>query len=323
MIEYNKEYTYKQLCDTLNLDVTTGNAKIAQIKKIEAEYNFYHPINNKTKKEKKSYIFTSRREEPFNIYSDSWGGARNGSGRANSLSEEFETVIKYYMLHGYPKEFHFTNGLTEEVYFNNDSISKFFGIYNNIYNIEEKIDAAKYEEVCTMLRSRMKSIIFSKIEKIDGVTLTKGILVSKSVHTKIQRDDYLEVYNSYEELFLKENKYMHSGLVAKDGRWEEMTQFILDKFKLQLGNRMDFINIKKYNKITFNSNDFVSPSEEEYKAAVEKINEYVVSSISKSCEKRADKLLSDYNKFGLQIVQRDSIMEKYNKIIDVCIRRKG
>lgn len=60
MLELNKEYTYKQICETLGWKVQAGNSKIAQINEIEDAYEFYHPINKKTHKEKKSYIFTKK-----------------------------------------------------------------------------------------------------------------------------------------------------------------------------------------------------------------------------------------------------------------------
>lgn len=60
MLEFNKEYTYQQICDALGWGKQTGCSKIAQINEIESCYEFYHPINKKTHKEKKSYIFTNQ-----------------------------------------------------------------------------------------------------------------------------------------------------------------------------------------------------------------------------------------------------------------------
>ena len=59
MIELQKEYTYTQICDELGWKYHSGgDSKKAQIKEIESAYEFYHPINKKTHKEKKSYVFT-------------------------------------------------------------------------------------------------------------------------------------------------------------------------------------------------------------------------------------------------------------------------
>ena len=59
----NKEYTYSQICEIVGWKVTTGNAKKAQIKEIESSFEWYHPMNKKTHKEKKSYIFTKQLKE--------------------------------------------------------------------------------------------------------------------------------------------------------------------------------------------------------------------------------------------------------------------
>ena len=64
MIELNKEYTYKEIVEILGWTITGGTAKKAQIKEIESCFEFYHPMNKKTHKEKKSYIFTKQLREP-------------------------------------------------------------------------------------------------------------------------------------------------------------------------------------------------------------------------------------------------------------------
>ena len=64
MLELNKEYTYSQICEIIGWKIQTSNAKKAQIKEIESCFEFYHPMNKKTHKEKKSYIFTKQLKEP-------------------------------------------------------------------------------------------------------------------------------------------------------------------------------------------------------------------------------------------------------------------
>ena len=59
-LELNKEYTYPQICETVGWKQTTGDSKIAQIREIEDANEYYHPINKKTHKPKKSYIFTRK-----------------------------------------------------------------------------------------------------------------------------------------------------------------------------------------------------------------------------------------------------------------------
>ena len=77
MLKLNKEFTYKQICEALGWNTATGNSKIAQIKEIEASYEYYHPINKKTHTEKKSYIFTRQIKEPVKPSKKNSGGAHN------------------------------------------------------------------------------------------------------------------------------------------------------------------------------------------------------------------------------------------------------
>lgn len=64
-LEFNKEYTYKEIVKVLGWKEQSGDSKQAQIREIESAYEFYHPINKKTKKNKKSYIFTAQLREPI------------------------------------------------------------------------------------------------------------------------------------------------------------------------------------------------------------------------------------------------------------------
>ena len=63
MIELNKEYPYKQIIELLGWELTGGTAKKAQSKEIESCFEFYHPMNKKTHKEKKSYRVTKQVRE--------------------------------------------------------------------------------------------------------------------------------------------------------------------------------------------------------------------------------------------------------------------
>lgn len=78
MLELNKEYTYKEIIETLGWTLFTGGcSKKAQIKEIEDAYEFYHPMNKKTHKEKKSYIFTKQLRELVEPSKSNCGGSHN------------------------------------------------------------------------------------------------------------------------------------------------------------------------------------------------------------------------------------------------------
>ena len=74
----NTEYTYKQLCELLGWkNYSGGNGKKAQIKEIESSFEFYHPMNKKTHKEKKSYIFTKQLKDLVEPSVQNNGGSNN------------------------------------------------------------------------------------------------------------------------------------------------------------------------------------------------------------------------------------------------------
>lgn len=77
MLELNKEYTYREICEELNWKINTGCSKKAQIKEIESAFKFYHPENKKTHKPKKSYIFTEIFREPVQPSVKNNGGSNN------------------------------------------------------------------------------------------------------------------------------------------------------------------------------------------------------------------------------------------------------
>ena len=71
----NTEYTYSQICEVLGWKkYSGGDSKKAQIKEIESSFEWEHPINEKTHKEKKSYIFTKQLKEPV---APKHGGSNN------------------------------------------------------------------------------------------------------------------------------------------------------------------------------------------------------------------------------------------------------
>lgn len=91
MLELNKEYTYKEIIELLGWEEKAGNSKKAQISEIESAYEFYHPMNKKTHKEKKSYIFTKQLRELVEPSKSNCGGSRNNKNIAS--------MIKYLQAH--------------------------------------------------------------------------------------------------------------------------------------------------------------------------------------------------------------------------------
>lgn len=291
-MEMNREYTYQEICENKGWKVSTGKSKILQLRKIENEYEYYQPMNIKTHKPKKSYVFTKVRDNPLPLASR--GGSRNGAGRHSKLDEEFMTVISY-LIHHYNVKYCFND---EEIYFSKDEICKFFGVYNNIYNLDyEKYDRMVTDNIIVMLNGRANSIIFDKLEKCKSVKYSQGILLNGT-----RRDDLLGRYSEYEQQYLDAHGYLHTGQVARCHKWNEMTQYILGELNLN-----PYMKIRKCYKIQFDQEDFADVAEDEYIKSMQMINEYVVRSITASVRKK----YSDEN-----------TLMKYKLIISDCIKMK-
>ena len=104
MIELNKEYTYSQICEIVGWKVTTGNSKKAQIKEIESSFEFYHPMNKKTHKEKKSYIFTKQLKDLVEPSVQNNGGSNN--------NKNITPMIDYLLRISTEKEFNVGDDMT-------------------------------------------------------------------------------------------------------------------------------------------------------------------------------------------------------------------
>ena len=100
----NKEYTYSQICEVVGWEQKAGNSKKAQIKEIESCFEFYHPINKKTHKEKKSYIFTKQLRDLVEPSVQNNGGSNN--------NKNITPMIDYLLRIATEKEFNVGDYMT-------------------------------------------------------------------------------------------------------------------------------------------------------------------------------------------------------------------
>lgn len=98
MLELNKEYTYSQICEILGWEQKAGNSKKAQLKEIESAYEFYHPMNKKTHKPKKSYIFTRKIRDIIKPSKENSAGnnRKNIQSMINYLQAKFDLDDSWY-----------------------------------------------------------------------------------------------------------------------------------------------------------------------------------------------------------------------------------
>ena len=101
MLELNKEYTYKEICEELGWKVSDGNSKKAQIREIESAFKFFHPENKKTHKPKKSYIFTEMLRELQKPSVKNNGGCHNDKN-ISPMMEYLRVIFSDERLHEQP-----------------------------------------------------------------------------------------------------------------------------------------------------------------------------------------------------------------------------
>lgn len=101
MLELNKEYTYKEICEELGWKVSDGNSKKAQIREIESAFKFFHPENKKTHKPKKSYIFTEMLRELQKPSVKNNGGCHNDKN-ISPMMEYLRAIFSDERLHEQP-----------------------------------------------------------------------------------------------------------------------------------------------------------------------------------------------------------------------------
>lgn len=101
MLELNKEYTYKEICNELGWKVSDGNSKKAQIREIESAFKFFHPENKKTHKPKKSYIFTEMLRELQKPSVKNNGGCHNDKN-ISPMMEYLRAIFSDERLHEQP-----------------------------------------------------------------------------------------------------------------------------------------------------------------------------------------------------------------------------
>lgn len=211
-IELNKEYTYKEICECMNWQESGGNKKKAQIKAIEEAYEFYHPINPKTHKPKKSYLFTKQIKVVHEIK------------RTDFKDEEFDYLLKYMLSQGYKRNDYYQRGFLMDVYVNNSTIYSVFGL--NPYVVLEGINNDFVDTIPSALWDYFNSIVLETVKsftisricrrfKFPKNSMPKGILraykkVDKRKSEKvilIPDNELLPLYNEREKELLKEYEF--------------------------------------------------------------------------------------------------------------------
>lgn len=328
MIKLNVEYTYKQICDELgwSYQQSNNNTKKKQIKCIEESYDFYHPINPKTKKEKKSYCFTKQNKEP--VLDDGRknnGGLRKNAGRKNLITkEEFDYLWKVVASKAYELNDYYGREWLDKVYFANTLLFREFGFDYGYY-----LKKAKFEDNDKFVKFLFQDIVYealkantiTKLCKRYGLpknSLPKGILRSQSkkrINVLISDDDLLEQYNEFEAEGLKLLECESVIDAVKKEKYKKLIEYIQDKFE-----RKKKYNVQKYNVIQITDFDIVFDNgknfghqNDEQKNKLDKyrthFKEIIFASVEKSCMKRIEDKQNRY-KYKLNNKQK-ALLRKY------------
>lgn len=177
-LELNREYVYPQICKTVGWKQTTGNSRLAQIREIEDAYEHYHPINKKTHKPKKSYIFIRKLRdlvEP-SMANSVGNNTKNIQPMIDYLQAKFDLDDNWYS---------FTDWYCEKL----ELMHK--GICNAVYHPDE-IDAVCEKEHITDSKLFCEYVSAAKSELKDMFLKSLGYLEKKNKVTYY--DEYKFVY---------------------------------------------------------------------------------------------------------------------------------
>ena len=216
-LELNKEYTYPQICETVGWKQTTGDSKMAQIREIEDANEYYHPINKKTHKPKKSYVFTKKLRDLVEPSRENNGGAHNTKNiqsMIDYLQAKFDLDDNWYS---------FTDWYCEKL----ELMHK--GICNAVYHPDE-IDAVCEEykisdgklfcEYVSVAKSELKHMFLKALAYLDKknkITYydqykftyqlgkrTKGNVITDSLNERIEENETIVCNDMNEDYKLSE-----------------------------------------------------------------------------------------------------------------------
>lgn len=165
MIELNKEYTVKKSCETLGWKYAKGNRHKAIVKELESCFEFYHPMNKKTHKPKKSYIFTKQLREPVDP-SEKHGGARNTKNIAPMIRYmkaviEDENLGEYHSFSDwYSYNLNLMDNFTGSMIYKYSEEIEAFCAENGIKNIN------LFKDYVSCARSILKRIFLKALERM-------------------------------------------------------------------------------------------------------------------------------------------------------------
>lgn len=327
MIEI-RDYKYSELCELMGEKKKTGRSKQLQLENWKRYFKWENPT-------KQIFRVIEVFETPIEKI-DRRGGFREGAGAKVKGQEEFDVIFPRFLFDSKRKDDYLSvRGDNDDIYFSNDVINKYFGVYRNIYEalqvdkegelVDKNLDREVYDKVVDKLREKSRSWIFNKIQKKPEITLTDGILVYYSPKVFERRDDLLPVYNDAQAKYMLENQLKTIKSVIDTGKWNDMQTYIKNEINHQLPEGESiYYDVKKYHKIIFEESIFdrVSLDFKKVKEARKQLNEKVISEVYNFFLKKEienEKFVSELT--GIEFIfEEDKVMANYNYILEKYIR---
>lgn len=231
MIKLMKEYTYEQICFILHWRVCKGNdsTKIKQMEEIKRCYEYYHPVNSKTKKEKKSFIFTKKLNE-INLTDGRIdnGGKRDDSGRLTDIDfRAYSYLFTYYFVYNVEESKIFWEDDKPKIYFNKKEFVHYMGWTINVYKIFDYYDDAFDYGLDDFI-----DIVYHKVDYYTVNQLKKFGTIGKSVqyynenNELVYNDKMLSKYKKVQASWISSNKLSNIRNVIANHKYQEMKEFI-------------------------------------------------------------------------------------------------
>ncbi len=235
MLTLLKEYTYKQICQIFNWRVCKGNdsTKKKQMEEINRCYEYYHPMNPKTKKDKKSFIFTKKLHE-INLTDNRAdnGGKRDDSGRLTDVDfRAYSYLFTHYFVYNADDSQIFWEDNKPKIYFNKKDFVHFMGWTINIYKIFDY-----YNNDFDYGLDDFIDIVYHKVDYYTVNQLKKFGALGKSVqyyeenNNLIYNDKMLSKYNKVQASWIKRNNLGNIRTVISNHRYQEMIDYIKQCF---------------------------------------------------------------------------------------------
>lgn len=322
MLELNKEYTYSQICEIVGWEKKGGNSKLLQMKSIESAYEFYHPINKKTHKEKKSYIFTKQLCEIELV-----DGRKNNGANSAFPQDEFDYLLNCLLKKGIERNEYFHRSDECPVYVTNTVIYDEFGfdcygLLNMVVKSDADIDEVIFKNLFQQIvLQSVKSNTITKICKKFGYAknaIPKGILRNEHKYSKSKKnvvtipdDELLGEYDGYVSEFTRNCGFHNIADIINNGLYGDMLQYIKGEFE-----EKKLYGVTKLNKI-YLPNDVYdevfhfqidTKTKEKYQ---EHFKEIIMDSVEKSVLNRINGV-KEYS-FKMNDIQRNILKDYFEQ----------